>query len=177
MGNMSNPSINRWGVNTFWYSFWYSDTKYSENVKQDALFIKLLNIYLYFGVSVSSNLFANLYWYSKQYALLQLPTYTRQLVVKNPLLQTQSTYSLRQKTESIYPMKLWLLKYNNWIVINLYWFQPLKRKNSSSKIKTVTTRDLFTISESPTTISLRKLKTLFSIKFFNSLNTKLYYQF
>jgi len=174
---MSNPSINRWGVNTFWYSFWYSDTRYAENIKQDSLFIKLLNIYLYFGVNVTNNLFANIYWYSKQYALLKFPLYTRQLVVKNPLLHTQSTYLLRQKTESIYPMKLWLLKYNNWLVINLYWFQPLKRKNTNSKIKTVTSRDLFTISESPTVVSMRKLKTLFSINFFNLLTQKSYYRF
>ena len=177
MGNMSNPSINRWGVNTFWYSFWYSDTRYSENLKQDSLFIKLLNIYLYYGVNISSNIFSNSYWYSKQFTFLQFPSYSRQLTVKNPLLQTQSSYSLRQKTESIYPMKLWLLKYNNWIVINLYWFQPLKKKNANLKTKTVMTRDLFTVPELPTMTSVRKLKTIFSIKFFNQLNQKLYYQF
>ena len=177
MGNMSNPSINRWGINTFWYSFWYSDTRYSENLKQDSLFIKLLNIYLYFGVNVSSNIFSNLYWYSKQSALLQFPLYSRQFVVKNPLLQTQSSYSLRQKTESIYPMKLLLLKYNNWVVINLYWFQPLKKKNIHLKSKSTNTRDLFMVPESQTMISIRKLKTLFSVNFFTKLNTKLYYKF
>ncbi len=174
---MSNPSINRWGINTFWYSFWYSDNRYSENLKQDSLFIKLLNVYLYYGVNISSNIFANLYWYSKQFTFLQLPSYSRQLTFKNPLLQTQSSYSLRHKTDSIYPMKLWLLKYNNWLVINLYWFQPFKKKHKQSKNKTFITRDLFNTPESKTYNSIRKIKTLFSINFFNKLNNKLYYQF
>jgi len=177
MGNMSNPSINRWGINTFWYSFWYSDMRYSENLKQDSLFIKLLNIYLYYGVNISSNIFANIYWYSKQFTLLQFSLYTRQLTFKNPLLQTQSSYSLRQKIDSIYPMKLWLLKYNNWLVINLYWFQPFKKKHKINQNKPSLTRDLFQTPESPTMNSIRKLKTLFSLNFFKKLNSKLYYQF
>lgn len=174
---MSNPSINRWGINTFWYSFWYSDNRYSENLKQDSLFIKLLNLYLYHGVNISSNIFANLYWYSKQFTLLQFPSYSRQLTFKNPLLQTQSSYSLRHQTDSIYPMKLWLLKYNNWLLINLYWFQPFKKKHKKHQNSKFLTRDLFTTPESQTSNSIRKIKTLFSINFFNKLTNKLYYQF
>lgn len=177
MGNMSNPSVNRWGINTFWYSFWYSDTKYAENLKQDSLFIKLINIYLFFGLNISQNVFANFYWYSKQFTLLKLPAYSRQFVVKNNLLQTQSSYQLRQKTENVYPMKLWLLKYNNWIVINLYWFQPFKKKASLNKTQTLNTVDLFSISNPQSNFTISKLKTIFTNHFFLSLQSKNYYQF
>lgn len=177
MGNMSNPSINRWGMNTFWYSFWYSDNRYSENLKQDSLFIKLVYIYLHFGINLPRNIFANVYWYSKQFSLLQLSSYTRQFTFKNPLLQTESSYSLRQKTDSVYPMKLWLLKYNNWIVINLYWFQPFKTKDKQKKNKLQLTRDLFIVNELKTSNFLRKIKTIFSKTLFNKIITKSYYQF
>ncbi len=177
MGNMSNPSINRWGINTFWYSFWYSDNRYSENLKQDSLFIKLLNLYLYYGINTSLNFFANIYWYSNQFKLLQLMPYSRQLTFKNPLLQTQSSYSLRQKTESIYPMKLWLLKYNNWLIINLYWFQPFKKKHRKNQDDKLSTKDLFITPENKTFTSIRKIKTLFSMNFFNQINKKMYYHF
>jgi hypothetical protein len=174
---MSNPSINRWGINTFWYSFWYSDNRYSENLKQDSLFIKLLNLYLYYGVNTSINIFANVYWYSKQFKTLHLLPYSRQLTFKNPLLQTQSSYSLRHKTDSIYPMKLWLLKYNNWLVINLYWFQPFKKKHRKTQNDKLVMTDLFGIHETKTFNSLIKIKTLFSVNFFNKINKKFYYQF
>jgi len=174
---MSNPSINRWGINTFWYSFWYSDNRYSDNLKQDSLFIKLLHLYLHHGVNSSSNFFANLYWYSKQFQSLQFPAYSRQLTFKNPLLQTQSSYSLRHKTVDVYPMKLWLLKYNNWVVINLYWFQPFKKKQKKYQSNKFLTKDLFYTPEIKTANSIRKIKTLLSIQFFNKINSNLYYKF
>jgi len=177
MGNMSNPSINRWGINTFWYNFWYSDNRYSENLKQDALFLKLLNIYLYYGINISTNMFANFYWYSKNFKQLMLNNYTRLLTFKNPLLGTKSSYELRQKTDSIYPMKVWLLRYNNWIIINIYWFQPLKKKIKHNRRNNKSTTDIFNIKEKANTSTINRIKTILSTTFLKVITDRSFYSF
>ncbi len=164
-------------MNTFWYNFWYSDNRYSENLKQDSLFLKLLNIYLYYGISSSVNIFANFYWYSKNFKNLVFNSYTRLLTFKNPLLGTKSSYELRQKTESIYPMKVWLLRYNSWIIINLYWFQPLKKKNKNVRSKNKSSVDIFNIQEKTTSSTVNRIKTVLSTQFLNSVINKSFYSF
>ena len=41
------------------------------------------------------------------------------------------TYKIRKSTKDIYPMKLWIFKYHNWILINFYWFKPIKKPEDS----------------------------------------------
>ena len=176
---MSNPCINRWGINTFWYRFWYSDNNYSENIKHDSLFIKLLNIYLYHGINLPSNIFFNKYWYLGSSLTTIIPDYFRFFTYKNKILGVQSSYRLRQKTTDIYPMKVWLLKFDKWILINFYWFQPLKKKFNSRTNRFNLTRDLYNVPrlDSFHTNSIRRLKTLLSVTFFKTFLTKSYYHF
>jgi hypothetical protein len=61
---MSNPSINRWGLNLFWYRFWYNDKKNSLIVNQDNLFNKLMLIYIHYGLLLPNNIFLNNYWFN-----------------------------------------------------------------------------------------------------------------
>ena len=63
LGNMSNPSINRWGLNLFWYRFWYNDTNNSLVIHQDNLINKLILLYMYYGLLYPQNMFINKYWY------------------------------------------------------------------------------------------------------------------
>jgi len=174
---MSNPSINRWGINTFWYNFWYSDNRYSENLKQDSLFLRLLNIYLYYGINNSTNIFANFYWYSSNFKKLMFSNYTRLLTFKNPLLGTKSSYELRQKTESIYPMKVWLLRYNNWIIVNLYWFQPFKKKHKNTRKNSKSSVDIFNITEESTSSTINRIKTILSASYLYKITQKSFYSF
>lgn len=164
MGNVSNPCINRWGMNTFWYRFWYSDTNYSSNLNQDRNFTKLLNIYIYYGLSVPHNMFYSSYWYKSTLKTLNTPQYYRHISIKNKTLGFTSTYRLRNRTLDLYPMKLWVLKYDHWIIINFYWFQPNKKKKHFRNRRGRQFEAIQLEKQSIVrTNNLRKLKTIFSL--------------
>ena len=56
MGNMSNPTINRWGLNLFWYKYWYTDKNYNLNTQIDAAMVYLVHTFLNFGILFSNYL-------------------------------------------------------------------------------------------------------------------------
>jgi len=174
---MSNPCINRWGINTFWYNFWYSDTKYASNLKQDAIFTRLLNIYLFHGLNIPMNIFANTYWYAKNFKKLNLPSYFRWFTMRNNITGLKANYLLRQTTDCIFPMRIWILKYSNWIVINLYWFKPFKKKPHQKLVFDRTTTDYFSVSLSKNLTLLRKVKTLTSLNYLHYAIKNSYYKF
>jgi hypothetical protein len=59
---MSNPSINRWGLNLFWYKYWFTDKNNALVIHQDNIINKLMLIYLHFGLFFTKNIFFNKYW-------------------------------------------------------------------------------------------------------------------
>ena len=177
MGNMSNPSINRWGLNIFWYNFWFTDSHCAKALNQDALFSKLLHIYLFYGINLTYNLFANKYWYASNYYKLSVASYMRLITRKGAQFGELVQYSLRKEADCVFPMKLWILKYSHWIVINQYWFHPLKK---SKKIRTLgdsLSQDSFHITKHSKLVNLRKLKTLLSFNFLKSTLYMNYYKF
>lgn len=131
---MSNPSINRWGLNTYWNSLWYSDVRYSTNLKQDAIFEELLQTYLHYGLKMRSSYFVHPFWHkitNEKYKLKvkkQDQKYYKAFTKWDFVTRDYIFYSLRTRQLDLYFMKIWILKFNNWVIINLYWFQPLKRK-------------------------------------------------
>jgi len=163
MGNMGNPLINRWGMNTFWYHFWYSDNYYSKFLQQDQLYITLLNMYLYFGLYSTKNFFWNGYWYTNQRPALTSQRYFRWFNVRNALLGTQSSYKLRLKTPDIYPMKLWILRHDNWVVVNLYWFQPTKANKARRLARRTRLYDSYSTPTITSYHAVRRLKTLLTV--------------
>ena len=173
---MSNPCINRWGMNTFWYNFWYSDMNYAANVRHDALFSKLLNTFLFNGISIPKNIFANFYWYAKHYRRLSLPLYYRWTVGRNAY-GYKVNYKFRHHHESLFPMRLWILRYGNWMIINFYWFYPRKGYARSGLNFAPEEADAVGGPHSQKTRALRKMKTLCSLTFFNHLIRKSYYTF
>lgn len=180
MGNMSNPCINRWGLNTFWYRFWYSDNYYTFNLQQDRIFVKLLYIYFNYGIELPKSIFFNTYWYQKNLKPSTTLSYYRFSTFKNSTLGLNSTYRFRYSITDVYPMKLWLLKYNNWIIINFYWFQPLKKKITRKSYARSRTRDMFRVT--PTAdqfdaLSLRRTKALVNLSLSGAYFAKTYYKF
>ena len=135
---MSNPCLNRWGSNIYWNSMWYSDTRYSFNLKQDLIIEDLIQTYLYYGLKIQTTLFWNPYWYKLNFSSLKLPVklswrYYNKVTHFDVLTEDMIYYYLRTKQKDLYFMKLWIMKFANWIVINLYWFQPKKKKNETQK--------------------------------------------
>ena len=178
VGNVSNPCINRWGMNTFWHRFWYSDTNYSLNVSQDRNFTKLINLYLYYGLSVPRNLFYSQYWYKKEFKTFNNPQYFRHLTIKNRVLKFLSVYRLRERTADVYPMKIWILKYDHWVIINFYWFQPNKKKKTRN-YRVGNPYEVVHVGkqQSPIMYNIRKIKTILSLNMFRFFLNRMYYEF
>lgn len=131
---MSSPSINRWGLNLFWYRFWYTDKNISFLVTQDDIFNKLLLIYIHYGVLYNKTPFMNKYWWSflknfiKNYNLNYNTKYFRTIEYKNKIINETRRYKLRNKLKNLYFSKIWILRYQNWLIINFYAYQPLTKK-------------------------------------------------
>jgi hypothetical protein len=174
---MSNPCINRWGMNTFWYNFWYADHRYAYTLNQDAAFIKLIHTYLLYGINVSDNIFANSYWHLKNAKPLNFASYWRTWKNKDSLYGGLTVHTMRYETDCIFPMRMWILRYNKWIIINLAWFKPFKKKPQLNRWADRYERDLFNTPSSKQTSGVRRLKMLTSLIFFNNVCKNMYYRF
>lgn len=142
MGNMSNPLINRWGLNLFWYRFWFTDKNYFLNLQQDFLISKLVHTFLNYGVLYPKNIFLNKYWFLKKfgfknYFALHNTKYYRIVNFKSNTTNTLSHYFNRTKLKNIYFGKLWILRYQGWLVINFYCFQPPKSLSALRRLRTL----------------------------------------
>jgi len=131
---MSNPSINRWGLNLFWYRFWYNDKKNSLIVNQDNLFNKLMLIYIHYGLLLPNNIFLNNYWFNiskkNNRSLIEdfSIKYFRIIEYKNKVLNEYKSYKIRNKLKNLYFSKIWILRYQNWLIINFYCFNLYRKK-------------------------------------------------
>ena len=192
MGNMSNPCLNRWGSNTYWSVFWYSDNYYAKNLQQDRIFEKLLNIYLFYGLQTKKTLFFNNYWFYSKHSL----STTKYL--KNPQLVNLRHYfrwyehydsglgkrykdCLRTHTQDVYMMRIWIMKFVNWVVINVYWFKPVKGTDvmdrSYDKPRLTYDHTFLTLPKKTNATNIHRLKLITSQHFFKLINQKLYYKF
>ena len=141
LGNMSNPSINRWGLNLFWYRFWYNDKTNALTINQHNLINKLILIYTHFGLLHSKNIFFNKYWFFNSDSLALTPhndynlKYFRLIEYKNKVLNEYKSYKIRNKMKNLYYSKIWVLRYQKWLIVNFYCFQPLTTKALKKNFK------------------------------------------
>lgn len=189
MGNLSHPSINRWGLNLFWYNFWYSDRNKSSNVHQDYFFNRLITLYVNYGITVDRDLFYSKYWYNKESNFFKLhsftlgenlPIYFRRIEYKNKITNELALVKLRIKKKNAHLTKLWILRFQNWIIINLYFIQPLKKRSSFTEKKKYE-KSLLTHKSFFASLRLEKIsfiRLIFFYKFINKNQTyKNYYFF
>jgi hypothetical protein len=137
---MGNPVITRLGTQQFWHNHWYSDTNVSSNLQQDKLFSNLINLYLTYGLNIRENLFIHEYWYGNSARIKNLKInysktthniFYRRHYYLNNIVGIEHSFLLRNATAEYFPLKLWLFKFNNWIILNVTWFKPLKGKNKN----------------------------------------------
>lgn len=179
---MSNPGINRWGLNLFWYRLWYNDKITPLIIHQDHLINKFILIYLHYGLLHPKNFFINKYWYPetnqlyKNYYLSTNAKYFRTLAYKNRATGEKYPYQDRIKSKNLYFSKIWILRYQNWLIINFYCFQPLKTKITNRKIWQKSL-DTFLENNQPNKALLFRYKLIlfYTINFFLTSNT--YYHF
>lgn len=133
---MSNPIPNRLGLNLFWHHFWYSDFYYAMYLQQDVLMHLLLETYLTYGSSVQTTLFWNPYWFkTTQYRKSALfLKYYRWATIQNKVFYTYTNYRFRLTGEHLMRARFSLLRFNSWIVLNFFWFQPNKSQKRRALI-------------------------------------------
>lgn len=138
---MSNPSINRWGLNLFWYRFWYNDKINALTINQDNLINRLILIYTHFGLLHFKNIFLSKYWFVNLKTLTTVSQnnynlkYFRIVEYRNKVLNEYKTYKIRNKIKNLYYSKIWVLRYQKWLIVNFYCFQPLTSKYLKKNIK------------------------------------------
>lgn len=179
---MSHPSINRWGLNLFWYRFWYNDKISALLNHQDVLIDKLIITYLQYGLLINKNFFFSKYWFIRQikkninFDYLQNTKYFRTVEYKNKVIDEYRTYKIRNKIKNLYFSKLWLFRYQNWLIVNFYCYQPLKKIQNTYNVKKKIT-NVFIFKKK---IKLSKIAR-YKILFFYTLTTVLtnfnYYKF
>jgi len=136
---MSNPLINRWGLNLFWYNFWFTDKNNQFFIHQDSLITSLISIYTQYGLITFKSIFINNYWYNnfniirQNYINNHNLTYFRSMEFKNRLLNEINFITIRNKIKNIYKSKIWILRYQKWLIINFYCFQPFTKKQALLK--------------------------------------------
>lgn len=145
---MSNPCINRWGLNSLWHHYWFSDSKYYLNLQHDTAVLELLQVYLNYGSDFTTKMLWNPFWYktSARPALRNLFLYYRWLPVYNDILLATTNYQFRLNSEERFNTRINVLKFNSWYVVNLYWFQPDKKRKHRlklAKLKSSTTVQTF----------------------------------
>ena len=176
---MSNPCINRWGLNSFWHHYWFSDTKYALNLQHDRLILELLQTFIKYGSNVHKLTFWNPFWYKKNIQ----PSNTnsnylyRWVTMYSKSADTNSTYRLRKEGEEIFLARTSFLKLNSWLIVNFYWFQPDKSKKKRV-LRTSTRRRIHTRTCLYTSSSiLLKTRTLLQFQLTNNSPSTLPYDF
>jgi len=182
---MSNPTITRLGKTQFWYKYYYSDFSYSNIYKKLYTFENLLNSYLMYGIHSKVNIFYHNFWYKnifknkKPLNTLNSALYFRKYYYAHKTLTIEHSYSIRLKTTEFFTLKLYILKYNNWIITSIQWFKPLKNnpnkhifKKNSPHLLLLNTNKGFTGANKRSTLILSLL-----LKTFKFSNFKINYNF
>lgn len=182
---MSNPSINRWGLNLFWYCYWFTDKNYYLNLQQDTLILKLIYIFLNYGTLFPKNIFKNKYWFFNKfnfdnYFNSHNTKYYRIVNFKNATMGIDSCYHDRIGLKNIYYGKIWILKFQNWLIVNYYCFQPIKKKKLTANLfkKSPKGASLYLAKSTSDAKALSRTKLFLFFSIFNKFNnTKNYYRF
>lgn len=119
-------------MNVFWNKMWYTSKNYSLFLASDKLIQYFLFLIIYYGLYNYMIFFLNKYWNLKYYmdyiedSLSFFLIYYRYQNLKNKYNNADISYLIRNKRSIIYPMRLWIFRYQTWIIVNWFIFQPLK---------------------------------------------------
>ena len=139
---MGYPVITRLGLNQFWYRHWCtnSNKNYLQNFKQDIVFTQLFKMYVYYGFTFPNTLFFHEFFYNaksksiRRAIILKNLKYYRRFYFSNDNLGIEHSYFLRYKTGEFFPLRLWVIKYSNWILLCFNCFKPIKKKSKGKNI-------------------------------------------
>lgn len=184
---MGNPIVTRLGITQFWYKNWHNNFHFSKTFKIMCTLEKIVNTYFNYGIFYQNNFFHHSFWYKnlllKQNILekniFKKNLYFRKYFFSHQTLTIEHSYYIRLKTPEYFPLKLYIMKYRNWVIASLQWFKPLKKSNKILYNPNQNTLTFYT-KKSPSILKLRKRLVLISLylsKFNKLANNNAYYKF
>lgn len=120
MGRVSVPIMNKSGYSMYWNSIWDDKLNYTRSLK-DGIFLKEF-MYLFFEGGSYSTLFFNLSLFQKKFEYLNKKYFfhTIKFIKKNNFKYKSGYLIKRKKGFKPYLSKIWILKYQTWIIIYFY---------------------------------------------------------
>jgi hypothetical protein len=154
-----------------WYKHYFTDFSYKLMYKLVYNFENLINNYFIYGLYNYHKLH-NVFWYKsflknkviKTTNKINNPLYFRKYYYSHKTLTIDHSYFVRLRTAEFFPLRLYILKYNNWIVTSVQWFKPLKTQNFTNKTLKLTGNLVF--SQDKTRITTSKNR---RVKFYTYL--------
>ena len=171
MGNMSNPIINRLGKTQFWYKYWFSKLTYASTLHQFKFLEFFIILFLTYGTTPNYNPFFRSYWINNQQKntwnfFQSYPLYFRNFFYTNRILSIEHTFSLRIPTNEYFPMRIWLFKFQGWVILSVKWFKPWKMKTLPTRyfeLPAITALNIF-FNKKKTYLNRLKYILLFFVK-------------
>ena len=124
MGQISLPVLNRTGYSTFWQSVWDDKHNFNRGLKEDFL-IRTIIPYIFFDRISKQQQFISFKVVDESIILKEFvswPTYATPELVYNKL-----KYFFLKKTKiPYYILKIWILKFQSWVLIYFNLYSPLK---------------------------------------------------
>jgi len=162
---MGYPVITRLGYNQLWYRKWYNDDRYNNYIKLLNTFNKVITSYLKYGLLFNNNIFIHTYWYRKKRNIYTKTNYNHNLYFRryyyaHKILTIDHSYLLRISTPEYFPLRTYIIKYNNWIFISIQWFKPLKPENTKNMKLLQVGNNKFTKNSIKTTLTNYSKKNL-----------------
>ena len=94
--------------------------------------------------------------------------YFRMVEYKNKMINEYKSYKIRSKIKNLYFSKIWILRYQNWLIVNFYCFQPLTLKKNKIRFNIGYNHSIFYyFLENIKICSKRKFLYLFSYSYFD----------
>lgn len=146
---MGHPTITRLGKTQFWYKNWSNTKLYSKNLKIFNTFENLTKLYFDYGLAFKTKIFNHYFWYTKTNNALTTPNYVkyrsyfRKYFYSHKTLTIDHSYYLRLRTPEYFPLRVYALKYKNWLLISLKWLKPLKNSRLRGKRNTYTQPSIY----------------------------------
>lgn len=137
---MNNPNISRHGAVQYWLNMWFTDFNFSSTLHADNLFDKLLTFYINFGFNEYYDRHYHNYWYRKtfyghkKFYNDMYNSYFRPFEAPMP----DNMGFIRGKFRVfplVYPLRTWVYRFNNWVIIQFVWFSPAKIGHKSASYK------------------------------------------
>jgi hypothetical protein len=121
-------------LNLFWYKIWYSDHQNPLLIQLGKIVDEFVYSYVVYGIILYRDLFSSKYWWENHEHILKfndylkIDKYYRKVTFIHKSLEVNNEYYLRVGLLHVFTSKIKILRYQNWIVINFCYFQPLIRK-------------------------------------------------